>query len=622
MTVQRAPDTPPRPTWLGPEPMEKHADVVAPGEADPPRAASPVAAALDVLWDEHTRSRDEDEPQDDELPGGEAYAEAWTDLEREGSRQWRTSTDEERIRAATNVAIGRRRRSEGSDDWPAAPTSAAYHGVAGDLVGAVAEHTEADPVAILGTLLAMFGALAGNRRTFYLGSQQAANVFVVLVGDSSRGRKGTAFSIGRDMIGAAWPDWERILVPGLGSGEGLIGHLKRAAARDQPDHRALVLETEMARLLGVMKREGSTLSPTLRDAWDGVPLGRFLAREDSLVTNHNVGCLAHVTPAELRDKLTDTDAANGFGNRFLWLAVRRTRLVPFPGSPGPLIAPHVEALHRAIAEAQAPGELVFTPAAAARWEQLYAELADRPRYGLVGALTARAEAQVARLALVYALLDRSLVVDVDHLAAGEALWDYADRSTRFLFGDSTGDVVADYIRAHLADGPATREELRQATGVREATRLAAAIQLLVGLGLATVAKGQAGPRGGRRPDVVELVRFPSFPALPRRARAHANGAPTPVGIVDNRSIRDLRTRARAGMEESQATQETQVVVVDDVAAPVIRCDDYQGHQLEHRRVGDRFVCGRCEPEEPEDADEPRLSDWVRDAWPDPPEAIA
>jgi hypothetical protein len=474
---------------------------------------------------------------------------------------------------------------ESNDAWPAPPAEAAFHGVAGDLVGAMADHTEADPVAILGTVLTMFGAVAGHRTGFYLGSHQAANLFIVLVGDSSSGRKGTALSVGRDILRAAWPDWESILVPGLGSGEGLIGHLQRAAQRDEPDHRALVLETEMARLLGVMKREGSILSPTLRDAWDGVPLGRFLAREDSLVPWHHVGCLAHVTPAELRDKLTDVDAANGFGNRFLWLAVRRTRLVPFPVAPAGLIGAHVEALHRAIAEAQTPGELAFTAAAASRWEDLYAELAARPRYGLAGALTARAEAHIARLALVYALLDRSRAIDVAHLAAAEALWDYADRSARFLFGDSTGDAVADLIRAYLAEGPASREDLRQATGVREATRLASAIQLLVGLGLAKVSKGQARGRAGRRPDIVELLPFPALPAFPPRGRAQGgpgNGAPLYRGNAGNVDSSDADGRARGTPEVSQVMQGT--------PGPV-------------QSVGERMA-DILATDEPEDLDEP------------------
>ena len=401
--------------------------------------------------------------------------------------------------------------------WPDPPAEAVYHGVAGDLVRAVADGTEADPIALLGTFLAIFGALAGHGRYLYQGSAQSANLYIVLVGETGRGRKGTAFSIGRAVFDAALPDWETILVPGLGSGEGLIGHLKRS---EGTEHRALVLETELGRLLSVMAREGSTLSPTLRDAWDGVPLGRFLAREGSIVTRHHVGCLAHVTPVELRAKLTDTDAANGFGNRFLWPAVRRTRLVPFPVSPGEAITPFIEPLHRAIIEAQTPAELHFSAAGADRWEGLYADLASRTRYGLAGALTGRAEAQLARLALVYALLDRSTAVEPVHLDAAAAFWDYSERSVRHLFGESTGNRLADWVLGHLRrEGPPwpTRYELRKESGQHDASRLAEALELLVGLRLVRLVRGQGSAKGGPRPEYVELVGgLPRLPRIPPR----------------------------------------------------------------------------------------------------------
>lgn len=390
---------------------------------------------------------------------------------------------------------------DGGAEWPAPAADDAYHGVAGAIVRSVQDYTEADPVALLGSLMAVFGVLVGRHAVFYQGSQQAANLYVALVGESSTGRKGTALSLARAVFDAASPGWDSVLVPGLGSGEGLIRRLSDG------DPRALVLETEMGRLLRVMGRDGSTLSPTIRDAWDGVPLGRFLSREEALVLRHHVGCLAHVTPPELRERLTEVDAANGFGNRFLWLAVRRTRLVPFPESPGALISPHIPSLRTALNAAQHPGEAQFSPEAARGWERFYASLAERHRVGLAGALTDRAEAQVARLALVYALLDCSRVIDVVHLAAAEALWGYAERSVRYMFGVSTGNRDADYILRLLADnGPAGKEELRRETGIREGARLQAAIDLLRSLGLVAVTKGESagGSRGGRRPDVVAL----------------------------------------------------------------------------------------------------------------------
>jgi hypothetical protein len=376
--------------------------------------------------------------------------------------------------------------------WPEPPADAAYHGVLGDIIRAVEPVTEADPVAILGSLLAYLGGCMGNGRALYQGSTQTANLFIALVGDSSTGRKGTASSIARDVMEAAYPEWKNLIVAGLGSGEGLISHLKKV---EDTEHRAIVTESEFGRLLTVMAREGSTLSPVVRDAWDGVPLGRFLAREQSLVIRHHVAISAHVTTVELRQKLTNADAANGFANRFLWLAVRRTKLVPFPQSPKRLVQPYAKALYDAIVEAQTPGTLEWSPVARDRWEALYAEAATRARYGMLGAMLARSEAQIARLALLYALLDRSSEVGGHHLAAAEAMWAYAERSVMHIFGESTGDRHADSLLGFLADGPIEWMEARKALGLRLSSEMEDAVGTLVSLGLADIVTVKKEGRG-------------------------------------------------------------------------------------------------------------------------------
>lgn len=406
-------------------------------------------------------------------------------------------------------------------DWPEPPDDAVYHGPLGEIVRAVAPYTEADPVGVLGTLLASVGACMGNLRFIYQGSAQAPNLFVVLVGDSSTGRKGTAGSIAREVMNRSYPGWASLIVAGLGSGEGLVGYLKANEKVGEP--RALVMESEFGRLLTVMGREGSTLSPMVRDAWDGVPMGRILAREQSIVHSHHVGIVAHVTPVELRAKLSGTDAANGFGNRFIWLAVRRTRLVPFPTSPVEHVDPALfAAVGAAIAEAQTPGEVPWSPDARDAWEDLYLELTLHRPWGLLAAMTDRTEAQIVRLALVYALLDRSPVIDVPHLRAARALWDYAVRSVTSLFGTSTGDRHADALRSQLADGPLKWEDAKRALGVRSAAELESAVALLESLGIAERTKTRVA--GAKRPaTVLRLARTTTTTTTTALAPAQGRG---------------------------------------------------------------------------------------------------
>jgi hypothetical protein len=390
---------------------------------------------------------------------------------------------------------------ETAPGWPEPPDEAAFHGILGVIVNAVAPYTEADRVALLGSLLAAVGAYVGSGWALHQGDWQRANVFVALVGETGIGRKGTAFGAVKEIMHAVDREWHHVLVPGLGSGEGLITYLKEHA----DDPRALVHEPEFGRLLTAMARDGSTVSPVIRNAWDGVPLGRHVAsaKASATIYDHHVGVLANITDVELAQKLKSVDAANGFGNRFLWLAVRRAQLVPFTEPVSGHVSPFVASLKRSLAFASGSGFARLTPAAKDRWEVFYRGRV--PRAGLIGALTGRAEPYVARLALLYALLDGKAEVDAQHLAAAEALWAYAERSAVYIFGESTGNPDADaLLRLLELQSPLTWWEASKELGVYRSSDMEAIVGLLVRLGRVGVVKvTRAG--GGRPRREIELL---------------------------------------------------------------------------------------------------------------------
>lgn len=69
--------------------------------------------------------------------------------------------------------------------------------------------------------------------------------------------------------------------------------------------------------------------------------------------------------------------------------------------------------------------------------------------------TNRAEAQVMRMSCLYALLDCSQVVKVEHLKASLALWDYCYKSARYIFGNQSikYDKNGNRILEALQDAP-------------------------------------------------------------------------------------------------------------------------------------------------------------------------
>jgi hypothetical protein len=377
------------------------------------------------------------------------------------------------------------------DLWPSID-DVAYHGLAGDVVRAIKPHSEADPVAILIQLLAYTGNAIG-RAPHYLveGDQHRANLYVVLVGETAKARKGTSAGRVRSIIRYADPIWtEKRNRSGLSTGEGLIDQVRDGDDDDPgaPDKRLLVAEPEFAQALAVMERPGNTLSPVIRAAWDGLTLSTLTRHAPLTATGTHISIVGHITNAELRTRLTRTDLADGFANRFLFVLVRRSKLLPHGGAIGDgdikLLG---ERIGTVVEEMRTVDRITMTDDARVKWETIYESLsAARP--GLLGAITARAEAQTIRLALIYALLDRSHQIDTSHLRAALAVWEYCEASAIYIYGDALGDPVADDIcRAlrHAGDAGMNRTAIRDLFGRHQsAGRISAALGLLATSGRA------------------------------------------------------------------------------------------------------------------------------------------
>ena len=362
-----------------------------------------------------------------------------------------------------------------ADDWPAPPRAAAFTGLAGEIVRAIEPHSESDPLAILAQLLVCFGSAIGRGAHYAVeATEHHANEFAVLVGPSAKARKGSSWDHVQRIFSQVDPDWaQRRIVSGLSSGEGLIWSVRdpdtTARARDRTtdeendqDKRLLVLEAEFASVLKMVARDGNTLSPVVRCAWDGKPLQALTKNSPARATGAHIAIVGHITADELVRLLNATEAANGFLNRFLLLGVRRSKLLPEGGRIDQVNwEPLLARLRAAITAARHAGRLGFDEPARRRWWELYPTLTE-PQPGLAGAVCARAEAHVVRLALIYALLDQANEIGLAHLQAALALWEYAARSARWVFGDTLGDPVADEIYRALLDEPdgLTRSQLR------------------------------------------------------------------------------------------------------------------------------------------------------------------
>jgi hypothetical protein len=172
--------------------------------------------------------------------------------------------------------------------------------------------------------------------------------------------------------------------------------------------------------------------------------------------------VGHTTKDDLERYLDRTDVFNGFANRFLWLLVRRSKVLPNGGGT-PDLAAMIPRLQFALSAACNLGEMTRNPAAQALWEAVYERLTT-PHDGLYGAVTARADPQVVRLSLIYSLFQTHTQIEEADLRAALAFWDYADESARLIFGTAPADPLPDLVLAKLRAAPAgmTRTELRDA----------------------------------------------------------------------------------------------------------------------------------------------------------------
>jgi hypothetical protein len=409
--------------------------------------------------------------------------------------------------------------------WPELPP-AALHGIAGEIVRAIQPHSESDPAALLLTVLATAGAILGRGPHMLANSaEHPARLFVVLAGDTAKARKGTSWNNVERVFRVAAPEFmEERVMNGFGSGESIVD----AVADSQLSHQLLIQEPEFARQLTVASRESSILSMIIRVAWDGAKLQTRSRQQTVVASDAHIAMVAHVTIEELQKKLSDVEVANGFANRFLFACVKRSNLLPHGGN---LTDDMVERLGLKLRDrlraAHAIRRMTWSDAARRRWEQLYRRMADDTPTGLLGAVTARAEPQVLRLAVTYAALDGSHEVDLEHVEAAWAVWQYCRASAEYIFRDGNEQAIERKLRTALEsageEGLSMEEQHRALGNNISAPELEAARRRLESRGVIETRKeDKTGP--GRKRHVSRLIKPKELLDKPRSQRP---GAPPP-----------------------------------------------------------------------------------------------
>ena len=160
------------------------------------------------------------------------------------------------------------------------------------------------------------------------------NLFVVLVGDSSKGRKGTSWSQIARLFAEVDHPW---LSTRLTATRLTAGGLVHALRDQQPptDRRLLALSEEFASVLNTLKRSNGHLSPMLRCAWDSGHLPALNMHQNLQATGTHTSLIAHITQREFAQNLPRTEAHNDLAYRCPWAWVQRTNGLPEGGNLSP-----------------------------------------------------------------------------------------------------------------------------------------------------------------------------------------------------------------------------------------------------------------------------------------------
>jgi Protein of unknown function (DUF3987) len=375
---------------------------------------------------------------------------------------------------------------------------------------------------------------------------------VLIAGRSSKSRKGQSWGEVAPILKIADPDWYRdCLIGGLSTGEGVIEAVKDPDITVQAgtlmmtttDKRALFKESEFGRVLTVVRRQDNTLSMVLRQAWDGETLRVKTKKNPLTATDVHVSIIAHVTAEELLRLTTATDAYNGFLNRFLMVGASRKNRLPHGGSVDLSVIQRFGDLLRDVVEfwkGEGDVQITRTPAADALWDAEYDRL-SAAKDGLEGAIGARGEPQVLRLSLIYALIDKSLVIDVQHVEAALAFWDHCEATINALWGSgrTKEPAWATKLLPLLQSKAYSMTEIHAALGRNiEVNAIRQKLDDWYAAGMIDRTTAPSGPKGGRPTELWGPKPAPDVPAQglddPGGLELDEPGAPAPfIGIIED-----------------------------------------------------------------------------------------
>jgi hypothetical protein len=385
-----------------------------------------------------------------------------------------------------------------------------YTGMLGRIVQTIEPHSEADPVGILGALLSAFGSAVTNLPQVVYGTQsQTLSTWIVLIGNTGMGRKGTATRAALGVVKAALPDWARatFLEGCPQSGPAYVSTLA-----DMNGY-ALMVEEEFADLLKVSARYKS-FGKAIRRSWEGASISNRTKEAVIHVDAPHVAIIGNVTPAEFTASIGKADKAGGSLNRFLCLYVERSKKIKLSeqisaNAWSDLVRPLVREFRNAVHYARNVEEITVSPSAMALWDDKLSDMIDSMTLGreAMEQFAARAGDYVWRLSALYALADQREEISTRDLEAACGLVTYMCDSVTYLApevangGGSAEETVGTRVEQFIK--AAGEKGVNSTALFRKFGRKAAEMKEIISE-LPTITSVTVKPEGGGRPATVYI----------------------------------------------------------------------------------------------------------------------
>jgi len=333
----------------------------------------------------------------------------------------------------------------------------AFYGVIGKIVNLIKDETEASSESLLFQALAILGNLLD--RKFYItinGSNIYTNEFVLIVGKTSKARKGTSFRAVSYFFKKAWGKvYEDRIRRGVSTGEGIIwtirddvyiDFIKKNGERKRKlqspgvlDKNIIFLEEEFSKPIKNARRESNNLSETLRVAFDSETLQSISKTQPATATDPNITLIGHTTREEFTRVLNEVDKDNGFFNRILFVHSYRSNIISQPKDFEELLIKsdlltELFLLKDFINKSHST-KVTFSEDGAFWWNNFYEQYALAPEQANEN-IKGRTETHILKVAMILAVSDRTHIINANHLESAKAMLDYSTQTIDYIFKDS------------------------------------------------------------------------------------------------------------------------------------------------------------------------------------------